>query len=91
MPEVNQSCQELCTANASLSTTNVTAVGVCEYPVADFILSDVVVTGCTIESALLDRLSDTIVVLVFLAKVEFTYTGIRPDGSTFSESSECQT
>jgi hypothetical protein len=91
MSSPDQTCQELCTATASLNPVSVRVVGVCDYPVTGFAMSDVVVTGCVISSAsTLPISSDTVLVTVQVV-VQFTFTGTRPDGTTFSETAECGT
>lgn len=91
MSSSDQTCQELCTSTASLHATPVNVTGVCDYPVSGFTISDVAVTGCTVQVVnILPVSTDTVAVTVDAA-VAFTFTGTRPDGSTFTASAQCDT
>jgi hypothetical protein len=91
MPSPDPTCQELCTAKASLNPVAVRVVGVCDYPVNGFAISDVVVTGCVITSTSTLAVSSDTVLVTVQAVVQFTFTGTRPDGSTFAGADECGT
>lgn len=85
----SDSCQNLCTALADLTPTPISALGVCDFPVTGFTISDVVVTGCTIDLLVIEPLSETVVAVSVGVIISFTYTGTRPDGSTFADTGEC--
>lgn len=90
MSEVDQPCQELCTAIASLKPTPFTALNVCDFP-TNRPLSDVVVQDCTIVLAILERLSEDTVILSVLVTIDFTYASAGPDGNTVSNAGRCDT
>lgn len=66
-----QPCQELCTAIASVATSPVQMVGVCDYTVSNP-LEDVTVTGCAVQEAAVSPISDSQALVSANATVEFT-------------------
>lgn len=84
-------CQELCTATASLNPVSVQVLGVCDYLVSGFTISDVVVTGCVIPSSSTLAISADTVLVTAQVVVQFTFTGTQPDGTSFNEAAECAT
>lgn len=91
MPSPDANCQELCTATASLNPVSVQVLGVCDYLVSGFTISAVVVTGCVITSSSTLAISADTVLVTVQVVVQFTFTGTRPDGTSFTEAAECGT
>ncbi|MCL6562825.1 MAG: hypothetical protein K6U87_07435 [Firmicutes bacterium] len=91
MPPSEANCQELCTATASLNPVSVRVLGVCDYLVDGFTISDVVVTGCVITSASTLAISADTALVTVQVVVQFRFTGTQPDGTSFSETAECAT
>lgn len=68
----DQPCQDLCTATASVTPVTVSVVGVCDYEVSNP-LSDVMVTGCTVQSVQTLPISETDVFVSVDVIVTFTF------------------
>ncbi|AEJ41845.1 hypothetical protein TPY_3693 [Sulfobacillus acidophilus TPY] len=86
-----ETCQELCTAISTVITALIDADGVCDYPVSDIPIHDVVVTGCAIASVRTFRVSDDTILVTVEAVVEFNFNAIQPDGNAVTQHAECGT
>jgi hypothetical protein len=87
MDIASQPCQELCTDIASVATSPVQIIGVCDYTVSNP-LEDVTVTGCTIQEAAASPISDSQVLVSTNVTVEFT--AVEGSGSA-PFSAQCET
>lgn len=91
MDFADESCQELCTGLAAGITVPVDVSGVCDYPVTDGRLTDVVVTGCHITSVSSLRVSEETMLVTVQVVVSFRFTGILPNDRRVEQTAECAT
>lgn len=83
-------CVNLCTATATQIGSAVDLTGVCDFSPAGFTMLSVNVTACRVESVEFQAVSADTILLAVRTQVDFDFTGVRPDGTSFRGSASCE-
>lgn len=88
--QTQDACVNLCTGVALNLDTIIDLTGVCDYTAIGFTIQSVDSTSCKIDGVEFLAIDDDTVMVSIRTEVDFSFTGVRTDGTTFKDSTFCE-